>query len=303
MEPRKIIKKIVLTRLNTIINVKGTQKTLGEAIIDGTANIEQVKHLNYDSERGFPSNINRSTSPLEKEYSSVQAMLEFLEVLSPYLSDLRLYDFVDKLCAEEFKVEQPNTVMRGNRMAKIALEFENKRHGGGITQVFLSHMNIYAVQALAKNANPINDFNNMVKLIGNLPPCYDEAKAFAGIEKPLNDKPRLSIDDYHKLIAENLVSYPVEVEKKSSVTAKKLFSGKLLEFINNEKSTYDRRSNIKDLKHKLKDINTQLEKNPHSTELLKKKESYSAMLAKLMVADLSDEEDQKPQVRQRSATK
>lgn len=296
MEPRKVLKKIVLERLNAIVDVKGTKKSLGEAIIDGTASLEQVKHLNFDNKDGFPSNIFSSTCPSEPEYSSTDAMKEFLLVLNPYLSNQRMYDFVDKLCAVEFQTERSNTVMRGNRMARFALALENVRYDCGASEALLSHMHIYAIQTLNKNANPQGDFDNLVELIANLPPCYEAAKNFEGIKEPLNDKPSAPIEDYRKLISENTISAPFNVEKKSSVTAKNFFSNGIWKTIKSEKSLQNIKSTKEDLENKIKNIEAELEKNPTSKELLKKKEAYIALLAKLII-------ENKPSTRNRSATK
>lgn len=39
-------------------------------------------------------------------------MQEFIDVLDPYLSNQRLYDFVDKLCRAELKLENAATAKR-----------------------------------------------------------------------------------------------------------------------------------------------------------------------------------------------
>lgn len=295
MEPRRILKKVVLTHLNTIIDVEGTKKTLGEAIIDGTAKVEQIRHLNLSSMTGFPGNLYKKTSPNEPAYSALESMQEFLDTLEPYLSDQSLYEFVDLLCAAEFMLEHANSALRGDRMVKLALQLENKRHAFQLSDPFLSHMQIYAIPAYdAQSKNPEADFNRLIEFTYGLKDCYKLAKEFTGLKQPLKNEPSKSIDDYRKMIEENRISYPINFENRSFQTAKSIFKPNVVDFVYTEKNIYE-------LKVLLQKTEKDLVADPTSAELQKKRDTYKTMLEMLLQKSMDSEAN--ITTRNRSSTK
>ncbi len=179
--------KVVLDNLNHKTK-SNPNKTVAEAILDGTITIEDLREIN--STITFPANnFNRFKLP-EGEYASQDMMFEFVNVIGPYLSDQALFSLTDKLASIETGLSDQELaagkkMLAGNQqayrtstLARCFMMYEVERHRNnlqdGLPKPFLHHMKKYVIplceiywpDKMESNFNNIGSFNILEKLEG-----------------------------------------------------------------------------------------------------------------------------------------
>lgn len=154
---------IVRTNL-TKPSISNPQKSMATVLLDGSYNNDDLRSIN--SSTVFPANLfNRLKDPeAQNGYNTQEAMLEFVKLIGPHLSDKQLYKLVDDLIKLEATADIRG-VLRNSTMGRCMLFYEVQRHAdktipGMIPAVFLSHVKQNLVpQWQAIGANLVANIN------------------------------------------------------------------------------------------------------------------------------------------------
>lgn len=145
--------KIVVDNLNKV-TTKNSKKTIAQAMIDGDILDRDLVELNTTI--AFPANsYNRLKLP-EGQYSSQNAMMQFIRTIGPYLSDWVLYKITHKLANIETMGGMNTQAFRNSTLAKGFMAYELERHANGtetdeLPDTFLAHMKEFILPLCQKN--------------------------------------------------------------------------------------------------------------------------------------------------------
>lgn len=180
-------KKIVL---DILARTTKSGKTYAEAMIDGSITEEELRGIN--STQTFPSTRYNNQILPEDQYSSMEAMQDFVAKIGPHLSDAALYR-ITHLYAKIETADNSNTqAYRNSTLSKYFMKYETERHkqktGQTFPDVFLSHMQVYVLPLCehlqkdwghpANSSKTIADFSLGVKSDG----VYQAIIKFPGLD-------------------------------------------------------------------------------------------------------------------------
>lgn len=169
-----MIYSVVVNNLNKK-TLSNPSKSIAEAMLDGSIEIKDLRSIN-DTMAFPPNNFNR-LQLTEGEYSSQEAMMNFVRTIGEYLSDKNLYKIVHSLT--EIEIDADTQAYRTSTLAKCFMVYEIERHAaknlnGELPPAILSHMQQFILplceknwpNALESNVNKFVEFNINNVLMG-----------------------------------------------------------------------------------------------------------------------------------------
>ena len=174
------IYKVVLDQFNKKVT-DGSNKTIAEALLEGSLTEKDLIKINDSF--SFPANTYNTMKLPEGAYSTQEAMMSFVILIAPYLSEHALYLITHRLTKIEAEREKEG-MYRNSTLAKCFLMHELEQHSikeGQLPAVFLRHMKEYVLPVASKCwslESLMVSMNNIVKTFNVNFNGYDQIAQF-----------------------------------------------------------------------------------------------------------------------------